>query len=218
MTDAVKRSQIVETVAHLEETGLNQGSSGNISIRHEDGILITPAGAQKSNLSASQIVWLDLDGNVRDGGNAVPSTEWRLHTEIHRHRPDVEAVVHSHADSCVALSCLRRPLPPFQYQIASFGGDEVPCSRYEPFGSDALADAVVAALGARYRACLMANHGMIAVGRSLTHARDLTVKLETLARQYILAASVGAPVLLTAEEMAEVHRRYPYYGHSRLPR
>lgn len=218
MSEAEKRAEIVAAVAYLEETGLNQGSSGNISLRDGDSILITPAGAQKSNLSASMIVRLDLDGNVLDGSNTVPSTEWRLHTELHRHRPEIGAVVHSHADNCVALSCLRQPLPAFQYQVASFGGDEVPCSRYEPFGSDALAAAVVEAMGKQYLACLMANHGMIAVGRSLEHARTLAFKLETLARQYILCRTAGTPVILNAAEMEEVHRRYPFYGKARLPR
>jgi L-fuculose-phosphate aldolase len=102
--------------------------------------------------------------------------------------------------------------------VASFGGDLVPCARYEPFGSDALAMAVVEALADRYRACLMASHGMIALGATLPQAADLTVKLETLARQYILARQAGEPVLLTPAELAEVHRRYPYYGKSRLPR
>ena len=218
MTEGDMRAEIVAVVAHLEDVGLKQGSSGNISVRDGDGILITPAGAQKSNLTPDRMVRLDLDGRVTDDGDAVPSTEWRLHTELHRHRPEIGAVIHSHADSCVALSCLRKPLPAFQYQIASFGGDEVPCSRYAPFGSDALADAVVEAMGDRYLACLMANHGMIVVGRSLEHARGLALKLEALARQYILACTVGAPVMLDAEEMAEVHRRYPYYGKARLPR
>lgn len=218
MTETTLRERIVETVGWLEDCGLNHGSSGNISLRDGDSILITPAGAQRSNLGPDRIVRLDLDGNVLDNATAIPSTEWRLHTELHRHRPGIGAVIHSHADSCVALSCLRRPLPAFQYQVASFGGDEVPCSRYEPFGSDALADAVVDAMGQTYLACLMANHGMIVVGQTLDHARGLALKLETLARQYILACSAGEPVILSAAEMAEVHRRYPLYGKARLPR
>lgn len=218
MVEAEIRNQIVETVAWLEECGLNQGSSGNISVRDCDSILLTPAGAQRSNLTPGGIVRMDLDGAVLDGGNTVPSTEWRLHTELHRHRPEIGAVIHSHAHNCVALSCLRQSLPAFQYQIASFGGNEVPCSRYEPFGSDALADAVVEAMGKTYLACLMANHGMIVIGTSLDHARSLALKLETLAQQYILARSLGQPVLLNDAEMAEVHRRYPFYGKSRLPR
>jgi L-fuculose-phosphate aldolase len=218
MTEADKRSGIVETVAWLEQIGLNHGSSGNVSIRHGDTILITPAGARAANLAPAGVVAIDIEGALVGGGDAIPSTEWRLHTEIYRARPEVGAVVHSHADHCVALSCLRRPLPPFHYMVASFGGDLVPCARYEPFGSDALAMAVVEALADRYRACLMASHGMIALGATLPQAADLTVKLETLARQYILARQAGEPVLLTPAELAEVHRRYPYYGKSRLPR
>lgn len=218
MTEAEARAAIVETVGLLEQIGLNHGSSGNISLRHGDRVLITPAGARASNLAAGGIVAIDLDGALVGGGEAIPSTEWRLHTEIYRARPEVGAVVHSHADHCVALSCLRLPMPPFHYMVASFGGNEVPCARYEPFGSDALAFAVVEALADRYRACLMASHGMIAVGATLTQATDLAVKLETLARQYILARQAGEPVMLTTEELVEVHRRYPYYGKARMPR
>lgn len=217
MSEAEKRQKIVETVALFESINLNHGSSGNISIRHGERILITPAGARASNLTPQRIVALDLDGNVLDDLAAVPSTEWRIHTELYRDRPEIGAVVHSHADNCVALSCLQKPIPPFHYMIASFGGNLIPCARYEPFGSDALAFAVVEAIRG-HMGCLMASHGMIALGRDLQHACDLTVKLETLARQYILASQVGAPVLLTAEELAEVHRRYPYYGQAKMPR
>lgn len=215
--ELAKSAEICDAVAFMENAGLNQGSSGNISMRHEEGVLITPAGARSSNLTPERMVWLDLNGAQPEGSTGVPSTEWRLHTELYVHRPEVMAVVHSHADSCVALSCLRKPIPPFHYMVASFGGNEVPCARYEPFGSDALADAVVEAI-AGHRACLMANHGMIAIGRNLKQALDLAVKLETLARQYLLACQAGSPVLLTEEEMADVHHRYTFYGTSRLPR
>lgn len=218
MTEAEKRAAIVDMVAQLEDIGLNHGSSGNISMSHQGMVLITPAGARKATLTAAGIVTIDTEGQSVGKAEGVPSTEWRLHTEIYRARPEVQAVVHSHADSCVALSCLRKPMPPFHYMVASFGGDEIPCSRYEAFGSDALAHAVVEALQERYKACLMANHGMIAVGTSLGQAVDLTVKLETLARQFILARQAGEPVLLNAAELAEVHRRYPFYGKSRMPR
>lgn len=211
------REEIVAAVSLLEEQGLNHGSSGNISVREGSGIVITPAGARASNLTAARMVPLDLDGNHTDGSQEVPSTEWRLHTELHRNRPEIGAVVHSHADCCVALSCLRKPIPPFHYMVASFGGNTIPCTRYEPFGSDALADTVVETI-AGHRACLMANHGMITIAATLAQALDLAVKLETLARQYILACRVGEPVLLNDEEMAEAHRRYPYYGRARLPR
>ncbi|RRH76241.1 class II aldolase/adducin family protein [Falsigemmobacter faecalis] len=205
-------------MARFEAEGLNHGSSGNISVRAGSRTLITPAGARAANLTPERIVALDIEGALCDGGADVPSTEWRIHTEIYRARPEVMAVVHSHADNCVALSCHHRPLPPFHYMIAGFGGDEVPCARYQPLGSDALAFAVTEALGARYKACLMASHGMVAVGTSLSQASDLTVKLEMLARQYLLARQAGEPVLLSEDELREVHRRYGYYGHSRMPR
>ncbi|MRX51812.1 class II aldolase [Paracoccus sp. S-4012] len=204
-------------VARLETMGLNHGSSGNISMRHGERILITPAGARAANLTAARIVAIDVEGELLDDAEAVPSTEWRIHTELYRDRPEIEAVVHSHADHCVALSCLQKPVPPFHYMIASFGGNSIPCAHYEPFGSDALAFAVVEAARG-HMGCLMASHGMIALGRSLGQAGDLTVKLETLARQYILATKAGTPVLLTEEQLAEVHRRYRYYGHSKMPR
>lgn len=215
--DQELRQEIVDAVAFMEDEGLNHGSSGNISVRCGDGILITPAGARSSNLTPERLVPLDLDGQQAPGTTVVPSTEWRLHTELHRNRPEIGAVVHSHADACVALSCLRKPIPPFHYMIASFGGNSVPCARYEPFGSDALADAVVSAIEG-HRACLMSNHGMITIAKTLEQALGLAVKLETLARQYILARQAGEPVLLNDEELAETHRRYPYYGNARLPR
>ena len=212
-----KCAEICDAVAFMEKAGLNHGSSGNISVRHENGILITPAGARSSNLSPDRMVWLDLDGSQAEGELGVPSTEWRLHTELYVYRPEITAVVHSHPDNCVALSCLRMPIPPFHYMVASFGGNSVPCARYEPFGSDALAASVVEAIEG-HSACLMANHGMISVGKSLRQALDLAVKLETLARQYLLSCQAGRPVLLTDEEMADVQHRYKFYGTSRLPR
>jgi L-fuculose-phosphate aldolase len=215
MDEAAKRAAVVAAVRALEEQGLNHGSSGNVSVRHEDGLLVTPTGARAATLGPEGVVRLALDGTVR--GPGVPSSEWRFHTELTRRRAEVGAVVHTHADACVALSCLRRPIPPFHYMVASFGGTTVPCARYEPFGSDALAEAAVEA-SAGHRACLLANHGMIVTGRDLAHALDLAVKLETLARQYILARQAGEPVLLSEAEMAEVHRRYGHYGVGAMPR
>jgi L-fuculose-phosphate aldolase len=208
------RQTIVESVRFLEEKGLNHGSAGNVSLRHGEHLLITPTGGRSTTMQPKDVVTLSLDGSVQ--GEGVPSSEWRFHTGILSRRPDAHAVVHTHADCCVALSCLRKPIPAFHYMIASFGGVTVPCSRYEPFGSKALADAAVEAIEGHY-ACLLANHGMIVTGRSLQHALDLTVKLETLARQYILSCQAGEPVLLGNDEMAEVHRRYGTYGTAAMP-
>lgn len=208
------RGAIVDAVRFLEEKGLNQGSTGNVSVRHGDGALITPTGGRSSWLKPDSIVDISLEGEVRGPGK--PSSEWCFHTQILKTRPEANAVVHTHADSCVALSCLRKPIPPFHYMIASFGGSTIPCSRYEPFGSSRLADAALEALEGHF-ACLLANHGMIVMGKDLQHALDLAVKLETLARQYLLALQAGGPVLLNETEMAEVAERYRNYGLIPLP-
>ena len=215
MPETDTRSAIVEAVRALDSKGFNHGSSGNVSQRCEGGLLITPTGARAGTLTPEAIVRIDFDGVVEGAGNA--SSEWRFHAEVLRRRPEIAAVVHTHADACVALSCLRKPIPAFHYMVASFGGNIVPCSRYEPFGSDRLADAAVAALDGHF-ACLLANHGMIAIGRSLSHAIDLTDKLETLARQYIMALRAGEPVLLEDADMAIVHERYRHYGVAAMPR
>ncbi|MBS9719701.1 class II aldolase/adducin family protein [Tianweitania sp. BSSL-BM11] len=214
MDDIQARQSIVEAVRFLEDKGLNHGSAGNVSLRHGDHLLITPTGGRGSTMQPKDIVELALDGTVQ--GEGIPSSEWRFHTGILSRRPDANAVVHTHADCCVALSCLRKPIPAFHYMVASFGGVTVPCSRYESFGSKGLADAAVEAIEGHY-ACLLANHGMIVTGRSLQHALDLTVKLETLARQYILSCQAGEPVLLDNTEMAEVYRRYGTYGTAASP-
>ncbi|AAX76425.1 hypothetical protein P053_01668 [Brucella abortus 01-4165] len=208
------RQSIVDAMRSFEEKGFNHGSSGNISVREGGHIWVTPTGAT-STMDPQDMSLVSLEGEHLAG--KTPSSEWRIHTEIMRAHPEAGAVVHSHADACVALSCLRKPLPPFHYMIASFGGSEVPCASYRVFGSDALAYEVVRAMG-HHRACLMASHGMVVWGRDLAHARLLAEKLETLARQYILACQIGTPALLSDVELMEVRERYGFYGSQPMPR
>lgn len=214
MNHSEQRRAILEIVKKLEDKGFNHGSTGNVSCRVDGGVLITPTGGNSGNLTPERIVFLDDDDAVVGGG--VPSSEWHMHTSILHAFPTANAVVHTHADACVALSCLRRPLPAFHYMIAGFGGDEVRCARYATFGTADLAASAVEALADR-TACLLANHGMIAIGKTLQAAFDTTVKLETLARQYLLAVQSGEPVLLPADEMARVGARYGNYGVGLLP-
>lgn len=212
-TDPVQREAREALVAAARESvrlGLNSGTVGNFSLRHGAGMLITPTGIMPEQMQHTQIVEMDLDGGWC--GDWVPSSEWAIHARIYAARPDARAVVHAHPDHCVALSCLREAIPPFHYMVAGFGGGTVPCAPYACFGSMDLAEAVVATLGAGITACLMANHGMVALGADLSAALSRAAKLETLARQYMLARSAGAPVLLTAEEMVEVAARYAGYG------
>ncbi len=199
----------------LTDHGLNQGATGNVSVRQGDGLLITPTGATAATITESRIVRIDMDGVV--AGDGIASSEWAFHTGILAHRTDVNAVIHCHPDAGTALSCLRRPLPAFHYMIASFGGNDVRCSDYAPFGSNALARAALRAMEGR-TACLLANHGVIVAGRSPDHAMQSAIKLETLARQYILACQAGDPVILGDAEMADVQARYRHYGTGAMPR
>ncbi|MDB5819054.1 MAG: class aldolase/adducin family protein [Rhizobacter sp.] len=213
-TEAQLRQALVDGYRKLADRGLNSGSAGNISCRFDGGALISPTGADADTLTAADIVSITIDGDAR--GPGVPSSEWSMHTEIYRRYTQAQAVVHTHADACVALSCQRRPIPAFHYMLAGFGGDDVRCAAYETFGTLALAHAAADALIER-SACLLANHGMICHGATVEKAVGNAVKLETLARQYLMSLAIGPPVLLSAEEMARVRERYKGYGKQRLP-
>ncbi|MGN7292545.1 class II aldolase/adducin family protein [Rhizobium sp. SAFR-030] len=214
MNEMDLRETMLGVVAKLEDKGFNHGSSGNVSCRIGDDMLVTPTGGNSGNMTPDRLVRLDRNGDTI--GDGIPSSEWHMHQAILHAYPHVQAVIHTHADSCVALSCLAKPIPAFHYMIASFGGNDVPCAPYATFGTKALADGAVAALRSR-KACLLANHGMIVAATSLQQAFDLTVKLETLARQYILARQAGEPAILPDDEIARVLERYKGYGRSRLP-
>ena len=203
------RARLIAATETLDASGMNVGTTGNISVRTANGMLITPTGIATSALRPEQMVAMQLDGSWE--GAFRPSSEWEMHAEIYKAFPDAGAVVHAHPDHCVALSCLREPLPLFHYMVAGFGGDDVRCSDYALFASGELAKASVAALRDR-TACLLANHGMIAFGGDLDTALMRTMKLETLARQYLLARSAGTPVLIEETELAAIRGRYKTYG------
>jgi len=203
------RQSLIDASVDAEIQRINVGTTGNMSIRIESGMLITPSGIPARELEPDTIVTMDLAGQWL--GKVKPSSEWALHSAIYRVRPEVRAVVHAHPDHCVALSCARIRLPAFHYMIAGFGGDDVRCSRYATFGSPELADVTVEALENR-TACLLANHGMVTVGSTLTEAYGRALKLETLARQYMLCRSFAEPVLLNDNELVEVKQRYKTYG------
>lgn len=203
------RQSLIDASLDAEAQRLNTGTTGNISVRTESGMLIIPSGIPPKQLRPDLIVAMHLDGGW--SGDVKPSSEWALHAAIYRTRPEVQAVVHAHPDHCVALSCARQGLPAFHYMIAGFGGDDVRCSRYASFGSPELAEVTIEALEDR-TACLLANHGMVAVGASLAEAYGRTLKLETLARQYMLCRSFAEPVLLTGNDLTDVKQRYRIYG------
>jgi L-fuculose-phosphate aldolase len=209
MTLAKARREIVETVAWLMKRRLYAGTSGNISRRTVGGFLITPTGIACDEIVAADVVEVTPGGRTR--GRLLPSSEWRIHRDLYRHRPDVGAVVHTHSIFATALSCLRRPVPSFHYMVAKAGGADLRCARYATYGTEALSKNALAALAGR-RACLLANHGLIAVGNDLGAARLLAEEVEALCAQYVIAHSLGAPVLLPAREMNDVIRKLATYG------
>jgi len=214
MSAARARRTVVETVRWLMSRGLYAGTSGNVSVRAAGGLLITPSGVPCDDVDAASIVTLTMDGVAR--GARPPSSEWRIHRDIYRRRPDVGAVVHTHSTFATALSCLRRPVPAFHYMVAKAGGDNLPCARYATYGTEALSRSALAALDGR-RACLLANHGLLALGADLTAARLLAEEMEALCEQYILARVAGAPVVLPAREMKRVRAKFATYGRKDTP-
>lgn len=208
------REQIVAACKKLDSSGLNRGTSGNVSCRENDHFLVTPTGVPVEEITPSKIVAVDFDGRVIGFGK--PSSEWRFHCDILRARPDVNAVVHTHAPHATALACLREDLPPFHYMIAVAGGDSVRCAPYALFGTEQLSRHAVGALVDR-KACLLANHGMITLGSDLDEAMTIAVELEVLCQQYLLARQTGRPTLLSSDEMAQVIERFKTYGKNANP-
>lgn len=209
MSEAAIRTAIVEVNAELERQRMNVCATGNISVRWQDGMLITPAGCRVETLTPDHIVYARFDGSWE--GPLRPSSETSMHRAVYQQAPVAKAVVHTHADYCVTLASHRLGIPPFHYMVQGFGGMDVPCVEYAPFGSEELGAAAGKALIDR-SACLLANHGMLARGTTLLAAFETALKLETLARQYVLARSLGEPTLLTAEEWAVVVQQYKTYG------
>ncbi|MCC5858472.1 MAG: class II aldolase/adducin family protein [Ectothiorhodospiraceae bacterium] len=199
---------LVETAREINRRGLNQGRSGNLSARHGDGMLISASGSQFDTIDAADFVETDFDGNGR--GARRPSSEWAFHAAIYRQRPDAASVVHVHSPWATTLACLRRPIPPFHYMVAVAGGRDIPCAPYATFGTDALAEHVAEALRNR-NACLLANHGQVALADTVSGALELAMEVELLARCYGQALSLGEPALLTDQEMDEALQRFRGY-------
>ena len=204
------RDELIATARRMSELGLAPGTTGNVSVRTARGFLITPSGLPYDQLRPDDVVEIDHDGEVRPG-QRVPSTEWRLHRDLLAARPDAHAIVHTHSLFCTTVACLRRPIPAIHYMVVLAGSDEIPCAEYATFGSTQLAlNAVTALRGGN--ACLLANHGMIALGRTLPEALRLAAEVETLAGQYWHAAQIGTPHVLDHEELARVRAKFAEYG------
>ncbi len=206
------RKAIIAKCRWMNDIGLNQGSDGNISARYKDHMLITPSATPYAEMEPEMIASMPLEGEYGSfEGPLKPSTEWRFHLDIMRARPDAGAIVHTHSTWSTILAIARKPIPAVHYMIAAFGGPEIRCADYATYGTKALSDNALAALAGR-NGCLLANHGMIAVGPGLDRAMWLAHELEALAKQYYHTLLIGGPVILPDAEIAHVGQSFKSYG------
>jgi L-fuculose-phosphate aldolase len=194
------RERIVETCRAMERAGINQGTAGNLSVRHGEGFLITPSSLSYDRMTAEDVVEMGWDGTY---AGRRPSSEWRFHRDILAARGDVEVVLHCHSVHATAVACHHRAIPAFHYMVGIAGGTTIRCARYATFGTQALSDAALEALEGRM-ACLLGQHGQIALGRTLEGALFMATEVETLARLYVNALVIGEPPVLPDDEMARV--------------
>jgi L-fuculose-phosphate aldolase len=207
------RQEIVERCRELNDRGINQGTSGNISARCGEGFLISPSSFPYELMQAEHVVPMYFDGTYQKatdlesrGGPAVkPSSEWRFHLDILKARPELQAVIHAHPTYCTTLAILGLDIPPLHYMIAVAGADTIRCAPYATFGTEELSHNALEALG-KANACLLANHGVIVCGGNLAGAMWLLVEVETLAQQFFNTLQVGGPKLLSAEQMDDVRK------------
>ena len=212
-SEELLRSQLLATAQRLDALGLNRGTSGNASVRVSSSHwLITPSGVPVDKLSTDAMVLMGFEG--KPIGASKPSSEWRFHHDIMIARTEVGAVVHAHSRFATAFSCLQKDIPAFHYMIATAGGDSIRCCPYALFGSQALSDLALVALKDR-KACLLGNHGMIAVGKDLSTALALAVEVESLCEQYWTALQLGQPNILSSNQMTEVLEKFKTYGQLR---
>jgi L-fuculose-phosphate aldolase len=211
---AIRRS-IVEACREMNSVGLNQGTSGNISVRWREGLLITPSGLPYERMTAEDIVAMQLDGTCEH--RLKPSSEWRFHCDIMKARAEVGAIVHAHPVYATAFAICRKDIPAVHYMIAAAGGPTIRCGTYASYGTADLSKIALAALQGR-KACLLANHGIIATGPDIAKAMWLAVEVETLCKQYAAALQIGKPHILPDDEIARTLERFSSYGPQELER
>ena len=208
------RDALLAACRLLDAAGFMPQKSGNLSLRRPGGFVITPSGLPYGATTPADLVECASDGTPRGAGR--PSSEWRLHAAIYRARPDAQAVVHTHSPRATALACARRGIPPIHYMITLAGAEGrygIPCAAHATFGTEALAEACVAALGTELRATLLANHGVVAIGATLDSAVALGREVENLAGQYLdLLAARLEPVPLDAGDLEEATAQLKGYG------
>jgi|TARA_B110000008_G_scaffold187437_1_gene186228 L-fuculose-phosphate aldolase len=212
MNKKTKQKLLIKTALRMNEIGLNHGATGNCSCRDGDTYLITPSGVETQNLSEEKVIRMNFSGDIVESiDDLKPSSEWRFHQDIMAQRKEVGAIVHTHSIYASAFSLFGNDLPPFHYMIAVAGGDSVRCAPYAMFGTQELSNHIIDALIDR-KACLIANHGLVAIGDNLNEALQIAQEVEHLCRLYIEAKNIGEPKLLSKQQMLEVVKRFKTYS------
>ena len=221
MNNRALRRELVDVARAMNSTGLNQGTSGNLSLRIKGGLLVTPSSLPYEQMEMEDLVAIDFCGHPLGSELAVrdrrPSSEWRLHADVLADRPDAMAVFHCHPVHATALACHDRGIPPFHYMTAVAGGDDIRCAPYATFGTAELSANTVRALRDR-QACLLGHHGLGSPGRDLDQALKIAVEVETLAEMYLQALQLGEPPLLSRTQMEEVHMQFRGLGYGQTPK
>ena len=207
------RFRIAETARAMTRQGINQGTAGNISVRVDDGLLITPSSLPYDDMEPEDIVAMAFDGSYT---GRRPSSEWRFHRDILQNRPDVNVVLHCHSVYATTLACHFMEIPAFHYMIGVAGGSTIRCARYATFGTQELSDAALDALTDR-KACLLGQHGQISLGKDLDAALALAVEVETLSQIYVQALTIGTPTILDDAEMARVIEQMRRMSYGQAP-
>ena len=210
MNDIELRNEIIATVLKFDKTGLSEGTSGNLSARTNEGFLITPSGVVYEKLLPDDLVEMDLTGRIING-KLKPSSEWPFHRAIYATREETRAIVHVHSPYATGIACTRKDIPAFHYMVALAGGENIRCAEYATFGSEELSVNAVKALQAR-KACLLANHGQVALGKDIPAAFGLAREVENLARLYWISLQAGGPALLDEQEMKVNLEKFMTYG------
>jgi L-fuculose-phosphate aldolase len=208
MTETALRQQLLQTSRRMVELGLNRGTAGNASVRCADNILITPSALPVSEMTEQDMVLLSSAGKVLKGGK--PSSEWRFHSDILKARSEIGAVLHMHSPFATTMACLRRNVPAVHYMVAMAGGSDIRCTPYSVFGEQELSDHALEALQGR-KACLLGNHGMIALGKDLDDALSVAGEVEFLCELYWRTLQVGEPHILSPQQMHDVKQKFVEY-------
>ncbi len=205
--------ELIKTCIEMESRGINQGTSGNLSIRYKSSFLITPSSISYNDMTPEDIVEMDWEGRFT---GKQPSSEWRFHRDILKSRNDINVVLHCHSINATSLSCHNRNIPAFHYIVGLAGGNNIRCAKYATFGTQELSDNALIAIKDRL-ACLLGHHGMICLGKTLKQALMLGCEVEAMSKMYIKALSIGNTDILSEEEMVKVVKQMERMSYGKGP-